>query len=244
MTDEKGRSIQLLKALSEVDNSLARIRAERKKFEGELQELSKGVSTLETEVKNKQRESSELKRKYEREEKFLQAEREKLIGRRKSVGSLGDYKVQQAASREIESVSKQLDLQEDTLLKQMEDLDKRLAELKVKEETLAKNQEEVNARKESSTEFLTNIKQREDEKKQERDKISSEVDADFLRRYAIIVEKFPMDPVAAVINKQCNKCRMNIPPQILVKVSRGQTIEQCPGCHRIVYIEAVAEKTP
>jgi uncharacterized protein len=30
---------------------------------------------------------------------------------------------------------------------------------------------------------------------------------------------------------------MNIPPQLYIIIQRGQTIETCPSCHRIIYWE-------
>jgi predicted nucleic acid-binding Zn-ribbon protein len=30
---------------------------------------------------------------------------------------------------------------------------------------------------------------------------------------------------------------MNIPPQLYIVIQRGQTIETCPSCHRIIYWE-------
>ncbi len=237
MDEGKGKSLTLLKELSQIDVSIARIRAERNKFEKGIADSAKTLTTLEAEIALKSKELTDSKRKYEREEKFLQAESEKLVNRRKSVATLGDYKTQQAASREIEAASKQLESQEDLLLNQMEVFDKLQSEIDAKTEVLKKQQAEVDEQNAGSAEFLSNLKQREDEKKSAREKIAATLDKEFLRRYAIIYEKFPMDPITEVKGKQCGICRMSIPPQLLVKAARGQSLEQCPGCHRIVYLE-------
>jgi len=239
MQGDKGMLLERLRQLSEVDAALARILAERKQFERSLSELEQGVREAQGDLEAKRKAHLEGKRKAERDEKFLQSEREKLIARRKMIGTLGDYKVQQAAMREIEAVSKQLDRQEEAVLQQIEEADSLAAALKEREDAAAKIRDEYESKHSSSAEYRSTIADREKEKKTLRDATAQGIDAEFLRRYAIILEKYPMDPISAVVDKRCAVCCMSISPQVILKIARGQSLETCPGCHRILYLSAV-----
>ena len=37
---------------------------------------------------------------------------------------------------------------------------------------------------------------------------------------------------------------MNIPPQLYNILQRGQTVETCPSCHRIIYWEEIMKDDP
>jgi len=40
-----------------------------------------------------------------------------------------------------------------------------------------------------------------------------------------------------VLDEHCQGCNMGIPPQLYNIVLRGENIETCPYCHRIMYYE-------
>jgi predicted nucleic acid-binding Zn-ribbon protein len=70
----------------------------------------------------------------------------------------------------------------------------------------------------------------------ERDKLAAQVKPDVLKRYGNIRMRRGL-AVVSVRNGTCQGCNMNIPPQLYIVIQRGQTIETCPSCHRIIYWE-------
>jgi predicted nucleic acid-binding Zn-ribbon protein len=74
------------------------------------------------------------------------------------------------------------------------------------------------------------------EQRAERDKLATQVKPDVLKRYASIRMRRGL-AVVSVRNGTCQGCNMNIPPQLYIVIQRGQTIETCPSCHRIIYWE-------
>ena len=82
----------------------------------------------------------------------------------------------------------------------------------------------------------------------ERDKLAAEVKPDVLKRYGNIRMRRGL-AVVSVRNGTCQGCNMNIPPQLYNVLQRGQTVETCPSCHRIIYWEEImkddqARRTP
>ena len=74
----------------------------------------------------------------------------------------------------------------------------------------------------------------------ERDKLAAEVKPDVLKRYGSIRMRRGL-AVVSVRNGTCQGCNMNIPPQLYNVLQRGQTIETCPSCHRIIYWEIMKD---
>ena len=70
----------------------------------------------------------------------------------------------------------------------------------------------------------------------ERDKLAATVKPEVLKRYGTIRMRRGL-AVVSVRGGTCQGCNMNIPPQLYNTLQRGQTIETCPSCHRIIYWE-------
>jgi predicted nucleic acid-binding Zn-ribbon protein len=70
--------------------------------------------------------------------------------------------------------------------------------------------------------------------KSDREKIASGVRPDVLKRYSAIRMRKGL-ALAAVANGTCRGCNMNIPPQLFNVLQRGNSVETCPYCHRIIY---------
>jgi predicted nucleic acid-binding Zn-ribbon protein len=77
----------------------------------------------------------------------------------------------------------------------------------------------------------------------ERDKLSAGVNPEVLKRYATIRMRRGL-AVVSVRNGTCQGCNMNIPPQLYNVLQRGQTIETCPSCRRIIYWEDLMKDQP
>src|SRR4029077_4554947 len=77
----------------------------------------------------------------------------------------------------------------------------------------------------------------------ERDKFDATVKAEVLKRYSYIRVRRGL-AVASARNGTCQGCNMNIPPQRYNVLQRGQTVETCPSCHRIIYWEEIMKDDP
>jgi predicted nucleic acid-binding Zn-ribbon protein len=81
------------------------------------------------------------------------------------------------------------------------------------------------------------------ELRSERDKLAADVKPDVLKRYSSIRMRRGL-AVVSVRNGTCQGCNMNIPPQLYNVLQRGQTVETCPSCHRIIYWEEIMKDDP
>ena len=226
--------------LGKEDGALARIFAERKKLENDLVAKRAAVSKGEAEALALSRKIAESKFHWNRDDKALKEERDKLVLRRKTLASLGNYKTQQAASREIEHSSRELDEKEEvliTVMNQIEAEEKIEIELKAKLELL---KAELGELEKESVLTIENLDNRHKIHSEERQKLAVKVDNASITLYNRIKDKFPMDPAVPVKNGTCAGCFMQVVPQLVVQIGRGDSLIKCRGCGRILYMEGTA----
>ena len=79
--------------------------------------------------------------------------------------------------------------------------------------------------------------------KKERAEFLAEIPPPVLKRYDTIRTR-RQGALAPVANGRCTACNIGLPPQLYNTVLRGQTIEQCPSCQRIVYYREPSTDAP
>jgi predicted nucleic acid-binding Zn-ribbon protein len=148
-----------------------------------------------------------------------------------------------AAQREIEQRREALVTREGEITKLNEAVD-------AKKKLLADRAGDVEALKASiakdgdaAKERMAEIEAKIAELRGERDKLAADVRPDVLKRYSNIRMRRGL-AVVSVRNGTCQGCNMNIPPQLYNVLQRGQTVETCPSCHRIIYWEEIMKDDP
>lgn len=229
--------LKILISLAKIDKSLAQILAERKQMQDSISASLLQLKNGEADFSNRSRLLNDKKSMYQKEEKKLKEEREKLVARRKALSTLSNYKLQQAAEREIDAASKQLDAHEENMLGVLEEIDKlaltaaesekQLNDLKAKKAELDKQ----------ANELFAALQERERAKLDEKMLHVKGIDAPSLVIYERTRERFPMDPVVPLKKDTCSGCFMSLGPQAVVLIGKGESVVKCRGCGRIVYVE-------
>jgi predicted nucleic acid-binding Zn-ribbon protein len=223
--------------LAEVDGVLARVTGEKKKLEaGAAKQKQSYVDLMKlTEAKTKSFKAS--KAAFEKEEIFLKEERDKIAERRKGIASHNNYKVQQAAEKELDFSARQLNLKEEALLTKLAEIEQLQAESKAATELLATERTALEAFLAEAKATMPSLEERLQRQTARRQEIITRIDQKQLAFYDRVRNRHPMDPVVAVNAQQgCSGCFMTVGPQIVVKIATGDSLIQCPGCMRILYL--------
>ncbi len=223
--------------ISKEDAILARLLAERKKVEGDLVAKKQALVKAEAESQTRQKLLTEKQYHSQRDEKVLRDEREKLVMRRKTLGTLGDYKTQQAAAREIDHSSRELNSREEAVLTFMGEVEAIEKECEVLKGSAAKLRTELEAMEIEVKETLVNIESRRATHQEERTRLATLINPASLSLYNRVKDRFPTDPAVVIKNGNCGGCFMQVPPQLVVQTSKGDTLIKCRGCGRILYLE-------
>jgi predicted nucleic acid-binding Zn-ribbon protein len=228
-------------ALSKVDIRLARLGLEKKRVEADLIKHREIVKQGETRFLAKKKVADDKRIACDREDKYLKGELDKLVQRRKALTTLNNYKLQEAAEREIDFASHQLSTQEDALLQRMKESEELDAELKDLEAAFVGSKSQLEALELQTAPNLTEIEKLTAEATAERNELAKAVTvAPVLVNYNRIKDRYPTDPVVPLVNKDtCSGCRMKVGPQVMVQISR-QEVVRCPGCSRVLVLSETA----
>jgi predicted nucleic acid-binding Zn-ribbon protein len=106
-------------------------------------------------------------------------------------------------------------------------------------ETLRKHVDEEQA---AATVKMAEIEAQIVEARKEREVAAARVRPDVMKKYSTIRMRRGL-ALAAVHNGTCQGCSMNIPPQIYNILQRGDTLELCGSCNRIIFWDKLLEET-
>ncbi len=236
MDDAHKDLLSNLVIISKIDANLARIGADRKKLEAELATITAEIKKIEADHQARSRVLTEKRTRTLKEEKRIAEERDKLVDRRKALSSLGNYKLQQAAGKEIDHSSKELDIHESTVLAMLDEVESHTLALKDVDSLLAQRHEQYTAREAEVAATLSNFEQRQSDYIAERTELAKKIPAPSMAIYEQVRKRFPTDPVVLLNNHSCSGCFMQLGPQAMVQISRGQALLRCRGCGRILHL--------
>ena len=240
-TNAAARPLTFVIQLGKIDSAIARCLAERKRGE----ELLNAKQKIAREVKH-QRDSTDAvfrqkRLEYQRGEREIRDEQEKLTQRRKALSTLNNYKVQQSAEREIESHAQALRQREDTLLTSLQEVDDLEAQLKTLALKAESALQEHAALEEETKQLFATLRERVTAYEAERKTLIVHLDAPTLKLYERTRARYPADCVVEIKNGSCVGCFMSVGPQTVLQIHRGEKLVQCPGCGRIVFTAPASE---
>jgi predicted nucleic acid-binding Zn-ribbon protein len=231
--------LPLLIQLSKLDSRIAILQVQLKQIDAEHKARSQAMATVMQKREARGRLLADKKALVAREEKGVKLERDKINDRRRALSTLNNYKLQQAAEREIDYVSKQIGQREDLLLGLMREVEVLEKELVDVDTSLQGMQDELavfeNTSGENVADYTAQLATLQGERTQQAQAVGN---PQVLTLYNRIVSRFPTDPIVDVVNRaSCAGCFMKVGPQVPVQISRGDVVK-CPGCGRILKLPA------
>ncbi len=236
MSENQANLVLALSAVCKIDIALAGILAERKRLEKSAGDYQADLKRITLEFEQKKRALAEKKLKYQREEAELKAESEKLVSRRKALGTLGNKKSLEKAEQEITFASRQLEAREEALLSTIDANEALEKELQALQEKIVVAKEDLKKIQDESREAFVNFESRESQYREKREELIAAVSGEVLSLYDRIREKF-VDAVVPVSGSSCSSCFISVAPQLLVEIQRGEKVVRCRGCGRILFID-------
>lgn len=228
-----------LEALAAIDAELRRIddrltedRNLLSGMKGELQKLDEKLAIDRGSLAEMEKTRSELVAELRQMSNQVERSREKLSRSRNERES-------NAAQRELEELRKlQRDREEEvTKLTALSEAAKKTIE--ESESQHARVLAELSGRESDISKRLDGASEEHGAKMLERQKVAGQVQPATLRRYEQ-VRKRKGTAIAKTIDGTCLSCHMRLPPMLFQKLMRGEALDQCPSCARILYYEPPA----
>lgn len=214
--DEQERSVQELRAGLEEHNAvIERLDAELQGKKEQLEETKSLLSTKQIELADTEERLTAAKNKFNsatNSREYAAAEREVE----------GYKKVQVQLSEELKQLSEAIDEAETSVLEKSEKINALKSELEAEHARI----DEVESANRSRTESVDS----------KRGALEKEIRMDVLRRYQFIRKRRPgTKAIVAAVDGACTGCFMRVPPQLYIELQRGQSLETCQNCQRILY---------
>lgn len=230
-------TLKALVELQEIDNRIRELENDRKHIPERLKEIETLFANKRQELAEERNLCDEAEMARRLAEVDLKAEKEKIRKWEARLGELKNNRDYQALSREIESARKANLGIEDEILHKMQEIEDLKGSIAIKEEELTELEENLSEERADLEEKLRSINANIAKEDSTRQAAREKVDKRWYRQYDNI--RTHRDGVAVVPahNEHCRGCNMGIPPQLYIIILRGENIEICPHCHRILYYE-------
>jgi predicted nucleic acid-binding Zn-ribbon protein len=176
-------------------------------------------------------------------EQELSVQEEHIHKIRGRLNELKTNKEYQAHLFEIELAKKKKDLLEEAVLSVLERIEQNEKEAKELEERLREDEERFDREKTQLESQVNTLNQELSELERQHQEHARLMDAKLLARYSKLKSARKGFAVAQVRNGTCSGCRLQIPPQLIAEVKRGDDLLNCSYCHRILYWEAPSDKS-
>ena len=175
-------------------------------------------------------------------EQELSVQEENLQKFRARLNELKTNKEYQAHLFEIDLARKKKDSFEEAVLTVMERVEQNEKEVKELEQELREAEQAFQREKEKLESQANSLAQEISDLERQHKEVACSIDAKLLARYSKLKTARKGFAVAQVRDGTCAGCRLQIPPQLIAQVKRGDELLNCSYCYRILYWEAPAEK--
>lgn len=236
--DEK---LTLILKIQSIDIRFDEIGKEKERAPKELEKRRKELEHLKKDIEGELATLEEFKderRKVERELEEVEAKYKKSKVKLDSVKSNKEY---QAVMKELEDIKALTNEKEELVIKWMEDIELQEAECARNNAQWGESQREYAAKERQFEEMVIEFGKEIQALTREKDELSQRFDGDLLSGYTRLRTQLRGRVVVPVIDAVCQGCHLGIPPQQYNMALKGDSMQICPNCTRIIYWEGEEE---
>ncbi len=234
--DSVNTQLQHLIELQKFDLRIFKILDQQKKIPELLQAAEAPLRELQGRLQALKNEGEALARQRRNAELELGSQEAQLQKVRSRLSELKTNKEYQAHLFEIELARKKKDTFEEAVLALMERADQNSQAIKELELQVDEAQKTFESEKAKLDEHAAGLAREIAELDQEQKQLSQSLEQSLLSRYNRLKTLRKGFAVAEIRNGSCIGCRLQLPPQLVADVRRGDQLLDCSYCRRILYM--------
>ncbi len=225
--------------------------------DAQVKEMFTVLSTLPKQLADAKRALAEMEKRFEKEKQTLaetetfyksQEEEQKnlaqQIAKSKSrLSQVRNAKETNALQREIDTNRRALDLREEELKRLSDALLEQKTRIVFQEEKLAKYTQELAIQEAESQARLKELEEKAQQAQFSRIEFTEKILPVLLKQYETLRKNQRWPMMASASQSICSICRIQISPQIYNNLYRGDSVETCTSCHRILYLPQMLEES-
>ena len=230
--DEKLNALLMIQS---IDTKFDNISREKEETPKEIEKLKEGLDLLGNAVEQDLSTVEELRKERSKVERELEEIDLKLKKSKLRLNEVKSNREYQAVLKEIEDLKDLTFQKEETVIKWMEEIE--IQEKKCADNTVRRDesQEEYKSKEKAFSQRIRELDKEVQSLNEKRGQLSPNLDEDLLRRYNGLKSHLKGRVVVPVIDGVCQECHLGIPPQQYNELIKGDSMQSCPNCSRILY---------
>jgi predicted nucleic acid-binding Zn-ribbon protein len=227
--------LALLRELQRVDLELDTLTGEQTEIDGRLSEHRTVLSRLTEDLGTQKRELDEIRTHQRQKESDFKEAQENLKERKKRLLNVGSTKEYNAVEKEVEALQKTADQAEEEMLHLAEVIESTERSIGEKEAMVVELRDRIQLEEQDSIATLKALEAKIAQLKQISDESRAAVSKRVLYKYDFIRSRRAGVAIVAARGGHCEGCYMALPPQLFIQIQRGESLESCPSCQRLLY---------
>jgi predicted nucleic acid-binding Zn-ribbon protein len=233
MTDLR-REVHLLISIARLDASISKYRIELGALPAQIERVARSIRKQESNEKQAVEHFEEMKKERRQLEQSLEDEGVLIQKYKTQLMSIKTNKEYQAMSKEIDTLTKDIDDKEEKLLILMDEIENQEKENQDYIEKINQERAGMEKKKAEMEERLVFLQSEIVKLNDEKPKFLDELDPQLRRRYLRLIDKLGDFAVTHVEGEVCQGCFTTIPPQTVNEVKKNDRIITCEACGRIL----------
>jgi len=230
-------NFKLILRIQSTDTRVDEITREQEGAPKEIQRLKDDLDLLEKSMEQGLSSLEDLKKGRMSLERDLEEIEPKLKKSKARLNDVKSNKEYQAVLKEIQELNELTFQKEEVVIKWMEEIEIQEKECADNNKKWEQSQKEYESEEKKFLQRMEELDKEVQSLHEQRLKLSREVDKDLLSRYTALKANLRSQVVVPVIDAVCGGCHLGIPPQQYNDLIRGNSLQSCPNCNRIIYFE-------
>jgi len=224
-----------------VDEAIAEARVQQRKLPDLVAKEFAAFTEAETGLKDAETTLAELeKARREREAQLEEheAHMQRLKGHLKEITNTREY---QAYIQEMDGVQRTVGQLEEETLGILADIDATREQVDARRKDFDAHRQVYETERAKVDQELARIEKDVEVAKAQKAERSAKIQPAVLARYTKVATQVRR-AVVPVRSLSCGGCHMNVPHQLVSEVKRGTQVQQCPHCHRLLFVPEKVEE--
>jgi hypothetical protein len=230
----------LLTELQRHDARIQELEQMKKAFPAKLETMNADLRRVEQMLERERQQLAETESWRKKQEDEAKSDEDRALAAKQRSAAVKNAKEYMASERELQATRKSAQERQEEVGKLVEAVGTAKKSIEQHEADFAALREHVDGEAKAAETKIAELDSQIAEERKLREVAAARVRPDVLKKYSAIRMRRGL-AMAPVKNGTCQGCNMNIPPQVFNQLQRGDTIELCGTCNRIIYWDKLLE---
>jgi len=230
----------LLTELQRHDARIQELEQMKKSFPAKLEVMTADLRKVEQMLERERASLSDTETWRKRQEDEAKSDEERAFAAKQRSAAVKNAKEYMASERELQATRKSAQERQEEVGKLVGAVETAKKSIEQHEADFAALKEHVDGEEKAAQAKIAELDSQIADERKLREVAAARVRPDVLKKYSAIRMRRGL-AMAPVKNGTCQGCNMNIPPQVFNQLQRGDSIELCGTCNRIIYWDKLLE---